>query len=276
MKTGVFYALILAFAIASAACASNRENGNGKIITKSISVNDYNSITIGKGIEHNEKAFRSNNSKRSPRFEYKQVKGNAFLEITIDENLLPLLDIQSSGSKLLIETKDGYHINPSELMIKGTSRDLNYLSSTSIMDFYIYDSFTTDQLQINISGAGDIKIKDRADIKSFKVDLSGAGDIEVKNLICDTFDGLIRGAGDLDLKGKAERATYYVSGAGDVNAYEFAVKDLACKVSGAGDLKVYATEYLDATVSGTGDIHYKGNPQTKTKVSGFGDIEKVK
>ena len=40
--------------------------------------------------------------------------------------------------------------------------------STSIMDFYIYDSFTTDQLQINISGAGDIKIKDRADIKSFK------------------------------------------------------------------------------------------------------------
>ena len=89
-----------------------------------------------------------------------------------------------------------------------------------------------------------------------EIKVSGAGDLKAKDLICRDIKANISGAGDLDMKGKAETGEY--------------------KVSGSGDIHAHATERLYARASGSGDIKYKGDPRNDTRSTGVGDIKRIK
>jgi hypothetical protein len=52
-----------------------------------------------------------------------------------------------------------------------------------------------------------------------------------------------------------------LSSAGDLNAYEFKVKEADISVSSAGDADIYVTEKLRADASSAGDVNYKGDPK---------------
>ena len=277
MKRNVLFlvcVLLLGTGVYSSVFAA-KVKGNGTLVTKEVPVGDYASIKIGAGIECNNKLF-SKSSYKNPAFSYEQGKGNASLSITIDENLFPLLDIKTSGKDLIVGVKRGTSINPSQMTVKGSSGELQEVSVSGCVDFFIEDAFTARQMEINISGASDVKIKGRANIDQLKISISGAGDFSAGNLTCKEIESRVSGAGDIDLAGKADVGKFSVTGAGDIKAFDFEVKHLECRVSGAGDIKVTATETLNASVSGTGDIHYKGNAEANTKISGFGDIKRIK
>ena len=103
------------------------------------------------------------------------------------------------------------------------------------------------------SGVVNGKIEDLQE-KEFRLDLSGTGKIA--------------------LAGKADQLHADVSGAGNVDGSRLECRSVHASVSGAGKMRLWVTEKLDATISGVGSIRYKGNPPDVTrKVGGTGTIE---
>ena len=85
----------------------------------------------------------------------------------------------------------------------------------------------------------------------------------------------IVGAGDFKLSGP--RQSYldiYITGAGNVDAYDMNVDECAISISGMGNCKVWVNNGLDVEISGVGIIYYKGDPVIKSNISGTGSINK--
>lgn len=266
-----------------ALCACNAGNnimgnsgikGNGNIVTKKVKVSDYNEIKIGQGINANEVSFSNRN--KSPRFNYTQQQGSADLEITIDENLFPLLSIESSGNTLVIETKKGNVISPTRLEMNGHSKELTRLRISGGMDFFLQSNLTGDNLEIHASGASDVYLNNPVRISNLcKFTLSGASDLKASDLECDQIECRSSGSSDIKMSGKASTGEYRCSGSSDIKSYDFVVKRLNCSASGSSDIQTTVTEYLNASASGSSDIKYKGNPETTKRSSGSSDIDNV-
>ncbi|KKB46347.1 hypothetical protein HMPREF1212_03841 [Parabacteroides sp. HGS0025] len=255
-------------------CHAKKVKGNGNIITKEIQVSDYKEIKVGQGIEHGGMSFSKKN--QSPRFNYTQQSGSAGLEITIDENLLSLLVIESNGGVLRIGTERGTQINPSRLVINSHSKELNKLGVSGGMDFILQNKLTGDNLEVSASGASDVYLENAVRISNLcKISLSGASDLKASDLECDKIECRSSGSSDIKMSGKANDGEYHCSGSSDIKSYDFVVKRLRCSASGSSDIMTNVTERLDASASGSSDIKYKGNPEVKKSSSGSSDIDHV-
>lgn len=83
----------------------------------------------------------------------------------------------------------------------------------------------------------------------------------------------ITGAADFELSGaKQDVLDIYITGTGNVDAYDMVVDDCNIQISGAGNCQVHVIDNLDIVISGVGNIRYRGNPTVTTDVSGVGDI----
>ena len=71
----------------------------------------------------------------------------------------------------------------------------------------------------------------------------------------------VSGSGTAILTGTSQEADYRVAGSGDLFASGLQAKRVSASVSGSGDIKCHATDFLKARTSGSGNIGYKGNPE---------------
>ncbi|MDD3731815.1 MAG: DUF2807 domain-containing protein [candidate division Zixibacteria bacterium] len=105
--------------------------------------------------------------------------------------------------------------------------------------------------------------------------LYGSGDVEIVNLNGDIFEGTIAGSGNLLIQGKVREVELQISGSGEIDARSLIAEEAFVKISGSGDVKVFAEENFDGRVSGSGSIYYYGEPKSlSTNVSGSGRIKK--
>ena len=247
MKTKLVAVIALIFCAFMA--EASKVEGNGNIITKEISVDNYSEIELGGNIEYSGNNFWGNRSnKKFPVFKYTHGR-SASLKITIDENLFPLLSIKSNNGRLAIRIQDGTRIKPTQYVIEGSSKTLKYLKTSGPMDFEAQNAFSEDQLEIKISGSSDVKFPHNVKLRLGEFSVSGSGDLVFEDLDCKNLTSKVSGSGDITLKGKADEARYSVSGSGDIKAYDLSVNDLSCSVSGSGDARVYAKELTSAGLS---------------------------
>lgn len=174
------------------------------------------------------------------------------LSVTADDNLLPLIETETSGKKLTIRTKSGFNLKP--------SGPLNF-------------TLTVPRLErLSVSGSGNAATE-KLTSEELTVKLSGAGNATLRDLTCKTLTISLSGAGNATVTGSAEKAKATISGAGEIDASNFKVATAEVKVSGAGNAAVWATDELKAKVSGAGDVTYKGSPKIDKKVSGAGSVK---
>ncbi len=258
----------------------NAENikGNGEVVTKEFSVEDYDGIIMGgirmSGSQSFLNMFKSN-TYVAPTFNYKQGSA-ATLKITTDENIMPYLTAKVTDGNLRIRVKSGYSIAPTQLDFDGTSKELERVSVSGGGNFYLQSSLEGEKLDASVSGGGDLYLNKPIDVQKAELGVSGGGDLEAKQLTCNYLEAGVSGGGDLSLGGKAKEAEMSVSGGGDLNAYDLIVNDLDCGVSGGGTAKVHVVDHLVGEVSGGGDLYYKGNPDADTSAHGGGSVHKVK
>lgn len=234
-------------------CFAEKVKGDGGIVTRMIHVDDFDSIVIGHNIEPKGNPFGG--KKKHPTFNYMQTLGTVSLQITMDENLFPLLDVAQTGGRIEIRAKgNGVKIQPTLLKISGSSSKLSYVDITGCINFVSENQLTSDKLSVDISGVGDVTIDD---------------------FTCEEFSCNVSGVGNIYLSGKVKSADYNVSGVGKVYAFDCQVENLRCDVSGVGGMKVWATDNLKANASGVGSIKYRGNPKTVSNASGIGRIKPV-
>ena len=176
-------------------------------------------------------------------------------------NLEDIRGLAVSGSQNVVITQG----SPQEVIVEGQANLIDILSTRvedgiwevgftenvrNAEDFTVFVT-VPDVDQISVSGSGNV---------------SSAGDLNL-----DVISIVVSGSGNVSLAGSVDTQTAVVSGSGEVSNYSMTSRQTTATVSGSGEVRITATELLNATVSGSGDIKYRGNPTTVNRtVSGSG------
>ena len=234
-KTQTFL-LVPAIALLLISCGQLRfERGNGNIMLESIDVSGFDKVEV--------RGF----------YEVTLMPGTEeSVTIETDENLFDFIEVYVRQDRLIISSEEALK-SDFGIKVAITYKDLEAISSSGASIINTAGTLTTEDLKIDLSGAGLIEI-----------------DIEVQMLDLD-----LSGAGKVKLSGNAGEQFLNLRGAGSLDAYALKSHECSVNLSGVGAAKVYVKNRLDATVSGIGGIKYRGNPASIQKnVSGLGKIEK--
>jgi hypothetical protein len=215
-----------------------RVKGNGNIITETRSVSSFDEVEV-----HGALDVYVSSGETSP------------VRIEGDENLMKYIVVDQDGDRLEIRTKSGYNLRPSRKMkIHVTSPRFVKLSVSGACNIIGENKIVTpDDLELHVSGAGDIRAE--ADAPKISASISGSGNVDLRGNTRDF---------DLDL-----------SGAGKARCYDLMAENTRVSISGAGSAEVYASVELKANVSGAGSVRYKGNAsKVDQQISGAGSVKK--
>jgi len=239
MKTTIYTLAITLILISLQACNFKSVRGDGNITSNEISISDYDAIQFS----------------GSASLIYEQKSDmTPYLRIEIDENLYPLLEIESENGTLSIRNQKGVSTSPTKFEIYTNSKELS-----------------------SISASGSIKahVKGKLTVENFKFQVSGSGNITCDSLICNSVISKVSGSGNINLTGKAGTIDSAISGSGKVIATGMYADTAYCSVSGSGNFEVYANKYLKVNVSGSGNVRYKGDPKVEQAISGAGKVVKI-
>jgi hypothetical protein len=211
--------------------------GNGQVTTVTRNTSEYDGI------------------KCSGSFDYILVRGTeGSIKIEGEENLLEYIITEVKNNNLIVKEKDNMNLRTSwnkSIKITIPFKDINNLSLT---------------------GSGDVKNEDLLTSNDLDISLTGSGDI-VLNIKSSNTKANVTGSGDVTLKGATNSLKASVTGSGNFNGIDLESIDTDVLVTGSGDAKVVCNGNFKARVAGSGDIQYIGNPKTEdTKVAGSGDI----
>ncbi len=119
------------------------------------------------------------------------------------------------------------------------------------------------------------KVHVRASTPSLhRIEVSGAAKVKAVGISGGRLETVIEGAGSIELHGNVDRTEVTVKGAGSVHAEDLVAKEAAVSIQGAGDVRVHATETLDANIAGAGRIRYAGHPkQVHPDIAGAGVVK---
>ncbi|MBT8220994.1 MAG: DUF2807 domain-containing protein [Bacteroidia bacterium] len=174
------------------------------------------------------------------------------LNIEINENLEPHLEVDIVGSTLRI----------------GLSDDINISGNATLRA-----TLTTAEL-INViaSGASSCTTFDILDQDNFNLVLSGAsqytGNLQLANLNAE-----LSGASQVTISGNVSSAEINLSGASQIGGYFARIENLKTNFSGASSGRLTVNQTLDATLSGASTLEYKGDPQiTNQDITGGSNL----
>ena len=234
---------VCSITIVGLACRLNVLRGDGKQITSTPEVGQFNAVEVSLPISVS--ITVSDGSKPS-------------IELSGYENILAHIKTKIKGNTLKIYT------DLNETWTLGNNEKISAKINLPSL------------VQVGTSGAADVQIHGNISGKSFGMDLSGASDVSIDNINVDEFETQGSGASTIEIKGgNVKHAVFQVSGAGKIKAYPLAANSVDVQISGAGSGQVTATEKLFARISGAGSITYKGHPVVDQDVSGAGSISRV-
>lgn len=178
------------------------------------------------------------------------VEGESFdIEVTTDSALQEHVTTDVVGTTLRIEQHYSVVGASPSVSVSITVPDLTRLEVSGAADAAVR-SITAEDLEVTISGAGDVDL---------------AADAQQLTL-------LVSGAGSVTAHGTVQSGSLTISGAGSIEGEDLTVGDANVSVSGAGSVSVRVRDSLQAQASGAGSIVYYGDPRVTRDVSGAGSI----
>ncbi len=170
-----------------------------------------------------------------------------------EDNILPIIETYVENGTLIISNEQSYS---SRIGIKVyvSMEEIKGFTIAGASDIFGEENFTTDELHLEIIGAGKIEL----------------------GVTAQTISTCILGSGELSLRGSADHHSIEIAGAGDVNASNLEVKTYNITISGSGNCRIFVTEELYAVITGSGTIYYRGNPAViNSSIIGTGQIVKL-
>ncbi len=239
MKATIYTLIISIALITFSSCNGKSIRGDGNVVSKEISIAEYNSIEFRGG---------------STIFYEQKADSTPYLRIEIDENLYPYLEVKSENGTLSVKTEQGANIRPTKYEIYTNSKNLN---------------------SINASGSIKTFVKGKLESDNFEFKVSGSGSITCDSLIANSVKSRVSGSANITLTGKAGTIDTAISGSGKVMSSDMQADTVICTVSGSGNFSVYAEKLLKVKVSGSGNVNYKGDPHIEQSISGSGKVIKA-
>jgi len=214
---------------------SKKVRGNGEMVTQTRNTSDYEKIQVVGFID------------------VKLVSGNeGYIQVAAESNLQQYITTNVSDGILKISIANNINFTTKKgLLVTVPVKTVNEISLTGNGDVWTEDKIKSNHMKISVTGSGDMNLE-----------------LETRNLM-----GQVTGSGDIKIKGETEKLECTVTGSGDFDAFQLRANSVEAKVSGSGDVMVYAISSLKASVNGSGDVVYKGNPENQNfKTNGSGDI----
>jgi hypothetical protein len=174
------------------------------------------------------------------------------VQVTADDNLLPLLETTVENGTLRIQWKRGESIRTKAKTL--VTVDVIKLGAVSL------------------SGSGDLKVEPLK-TPSLALSISGSSDARFDQLDAGELKISISGSGDVLASGKTGKLDISIAGSGDVQARELAADEVSISIAGSGDAKVTAARTLAVSIAGSGDVEYGGGAVlARSRVAGSGSI----
>jgi hypothetical protein len=105
------------------------------------------------------------------------------------------------------------------------------------------------------------------------ISLQGSGNVRATDLNGKALRVRLPGSGTITATGTVGNVRISLGGSGEITCSNLRAQAATVNLSGSGNVKVYASERLDATLSGSGNIQYAGNPATvRPRIRGTGHI----
>ena len=169
-----------------------------------------------------------------------------------DAEVQKSVEVELSDRQLVIRPAGGWKFwHSNKLFVQVEMRQLRQLSVSGASDVHAPGPLRTDQLKLNISGAG----------------LARLDQLQAR-----TLNFVISGAGDGQLGGRVDELSLQISGKGKVVADRLQAQRARVSVSGIGNVVLWVTDDLAANISGIGSVDYFGSPSVQRSVSGMGSI----
>ncbi len=212
MKKIIFIITLLSIIIIG--CRPWGIKGNGNVIVEERNITSFNKVSVS-GIFH-----------------VKIVSGKDFgVKIRAEENLMKYIETFKEGKTLYIETKR--HLSPKKKMqVKITMPELLSIESSGVNKI-LAKNIETEKLDIDLSGAGEIKLVGRVD--KLNADISGASELNAIKLKCSEVNIDISGASHAIVNAR-EALFVDASGASSVK-YLGNPEKLVTDVSGVSSVK---------------------------------------
>jgi hypothetical protein len=222
-KLNSITAAILILLVTVTCQAQNRKTvyGDNNVVTKERQAGSFSGIRVSTGIDV-----------------YLKQGDNQSITVEADENLHEYILTEIEGDVLVVYTEVNIR-DAEEKKVYVTMKEVKSVKASSAGDVIGQSPVKTDEIEIDASSAGDIKLEVYA--KEIEVDISSSGDVT--------------------LKGETDVLEADLSSAGNLNAVELKVREAEVNVSSAGDADINVSEKLQARASSAGDVHYTGNPK---------------
>lgn len=234
MKTFAFIALAVITVYFNSCITPTK--GNGNIIEKEIAIEDYREFMFGGSAA----VYYESKPDVSP-----------YLRIEVDENIFPILNINSTDRKLSIQANN---IAPTKFIVYTNSTSLQSLEIAGSSTCQITGTISGESLKINVSGNTRL-VCDSVDYDNITIDSGGSNVIE--------------------MTGKTNTFSCDVAGNGLLNLPELQAKTVKCTLTGRGNVNIHAEENLDIKITGSGDVAYSGNPKINQIIVGRGNVSKI-
>ncbi|MGM9759519.1 MAG: head GIN domain-containing protein [Parabacteroides sp.] len=242
--------------------AADRVKGDGKLTTKSITIDDFNAVKMDGVID----------------FTYVQSDEASTIEITIDSNLHPYINIEVKDRVLSIDFKGAKVDHYTKFIVKTNSRWLSEARVYGNANFMVESKITGDELKIKTNDNSLVQFKKPVKVGKLDLNVSGSANIVMADIQAGKVDCDINGSGSITVKsGSVNEGSFNVLSSGDMHAFGLQVKQANCNMKGSGTIEIHATDNLKTSVVGKGKIRYKGSPSMdKNFVVGKGSVEQVK
>ena len=174
------------------------------------------------------------------------------IEVEAPENLQKHIELNVRSEKLKIRVKKN-------TQIKSSCGLKIHIKTSKLNDF-------------DISGASSVSLNNMLKDNFFYLKSSGAakfsGELQVKEA-----EIKLNGASKAHLTGMATNANLELSGASNVNDYDFEVNNLNVDMSGASSAQITSLKSVKGDVSGASSLKYEGNPSVdKVHTSGAASV----
>lgn len=202
-------------------------------------------------------AFTRINASGMYDIDFYQTEDNPRVEVNTSDNIMEFVEVGVKGSVLNLSLSDKHRYDIKKIRIKVYSTGLEGLIVRGSADVSITHGLMTRALDVEVNGAGNIRMEDVDASDKIKIEINGAGNldatkisagdlivqvdgaggVEVYEIESETVTVAIRGAGKATLSGTTGTAVLQVSGVGSINATQLEAENFEIEKSGVGSIK---------------------------------------
>lgn len=173
------------------------------------------------------------------------------VEVEMQQNLLDTLEVSVANGRLMVRSKYNFLFDKDNTpKVTISTPQLNALTLGGNVSITQADPINTDDFTLIFAGSCTANLA----------------------INCTTLYTSVSGRGEVELAGRADKATLSIAGTGNIDASMLESKSAEASISGSGTITTNTSDSLNVTIAGSGTIRYKGNPRISQNIGGSGSI----